>query len=180
MLRMLLILGFVATALATGGRGQTTTPDSVVVAQLGSAINGRALIRVRGAWGTADLARPRLVGRQIEYAEASSPARSVIALPHPFPLDTIQGIQIPGNAAGTGAMVGAGVGFLGGLAMAIGLTASLCNDGLGCSNKGGATATIALASTLGGALLGAGIGSTMRKWKTIYGDGSVREAGSPP
>jgi hypothetical protein len=180
MLRMLLLLGCAATALVPGAQAQTTKLDSGAVAGLGSTINGRALIRVRGDWGTADLARPHLVGRQLDYAEASTPARSVIALPRPFPLDTIRRIQVPGNAAGTGAMVGASVGLLGGLALGIGLTESLCNGGSGCSNAGGGAATITLAATLGGAVLGAVIGSTMRKWKTIYEAGSMREAGSQP
>jgi hypothetical protein len=171
MLRVFLILGFTITVWTPIGRSQTTVPDSGAVARLGSSINGRALIRVRGDWGTADLARPRLVGRELDYATASSPTRSLIALPRPFPLDTIQRIQVPGNAAGTGAMVGASVGLLGGLALGIGLTESLCNGGSGCSNAGGGAATIALAATLGGAVLGAVIGSTMRKWKTIYKDG---------
>lgn len=170
MLRTLIALIIVAAGSTPSGHAQASSPDSTMSARLGSMINGRALIRIRGDWGTADLSRPHLVGRQLDYDEASSPTHSLIALPRPFPLDTIQRIQVPGNAAGTGAMVGMEIGLLGGLAMGIGLSASLCNDGLGCSNQGGGAATIALASTVGGAVLGAVIGSTMRKWRTVYGD----------
>jgi hypothetical protein len=156
---------FVSTVLAVVIAGSLhaqadTSPD------LSSRINGQALIRVSGRWGTRYLVGPHLSGRSLAF-EAMEPPDSAAA--H-LMLDSVDRIQVRGNAAGSGALIGAGIGLLGGLATGIGLTSSLCNDGLGCSNAGGGTAVIALVSTAGGALLGALIGSASKRWKTIYPD----------
>ncbi|HKE89265.1 MAG TPA: hypothetical protein VKB45_02935 [Gemmatimonadales bacterium] len=126
---------------------------------LSSRINGQALIRVSGRWGTRTLVGPRLSGRSLAFEGTE------------LGLDSVDRIQVRGNAAGRGALIGAGIGLAGGLAMGIGLTSSLCNDGLGCRNAGGGSAFIALVSTAGGALLGALIGSTAKRWVTIYPGG---------
>ena len=76
-------------------------------------------------------------------------------------------IQVRGGASGPGALVGAGIGFAGGLAAGAALSSSLCSDG-GCSNAGGGTAVIALGATVAGALVGALIGAPLRKWHTVY------------
>ena len=180
--RTLLALAFVAASGTLTARAQSPDPtsDSADYAWLRRQINGQALILVRGDWGTAELHRPYLTDRTLSFAEArSSTTTTIVALPSPLPLDTIQRIQVPGSAAGSGALVGAGIGLLGGLAMSIGLTASLCEGG-GCSNAGGGSAVITLGSAFGGGLLGALIGSTIKKWKTIYSDNLSGGTGSPP
>lgn len=154
---------FLSTALAVVIAGSLhAQADSG--SDLSSRINGQALIRVSGQWGTRYLVRPHLSGRTLAFA-AMDPPDSAAA---PLLLDSVDRIQVRGNAAGTGVLIGAGIGLVGGLATGIGLTSSLCNDGLGCSNAGGGTAFIALVSTAGGALLGALIGSASKRWQTIY------------
>lgn len=149
-----------------------TNPD------FSSRINGQALIRVSGRWGTRNLVAPHLSGRTLAF-EATDPPDSAAAPHAPLMLDSVDRIQVRGNAAGTGALIGAGIGLAGGLAMGIGLTSSLCNDGLGCSNAGGGTAFIALASTAGGALLGALIGAASKRWETIYSSDGQQPSGLP-
>jgi len=124
--------------------------------ELSSRINGQALIRVSGRWGTRTLVGPHLSGRSLAFEGTE------------LGLDSVDRIQVRGNATGRGALIGAGIGLAGGLAVGIGLTSSLCNDGLGCRNAGGGSAFIALVSTAGGALLGALIGSAVKRWVTIY------------
>ena len=146
-----------------------TSPD------LSSRINGQALIRVSGRWGTRYLVGPHLSGRTLAF-ETMEPPDSAAA---PLMLDGVDRIQVRGNAAGTGALIGAGIGLVGGLAMGIGLTSSLCNDGLGCGNAGGGTAFFAVASTIGGALLGSLIGAASKRWKTIYSSDGQQPSGLP-
>ena len=145
-------------------------PDSM----LSTRINGQALIRVSGRWGTRYLVQPRLAGGTFTYA-ALEPADS---LGSPLRLDGVDRIQVRGNAVGTGALIGAGVGLMGGLAMGIGVTSSLCSDG-GCSNASGGTIEVALVSTVGGALLGALIGSVAKQWRTVYSTGPQEPRGLP-
>jgi hypothetical protein len=168
MLRHLLALAVVVTTatLAAGAQTPGPTNDSLDNAWLRSQINGQALIRVRGVWGSADLSRPQLAGRTLSYGRTTSLGTTSLALPHSLALDSVDRIQVRGNASGTGAMVGGGIGLLGGLAASIGLSAALCDGG--CSNQGSGIAIVTLGSTLGGALIGALIGSTIKKWKTIY------------
>ena len=154
---------FLSTVLAVviAGSLHAQTDSS---SDLSSRINGQALIRVGGQWGTRYLVHPHLSGRSLAF-EAMEPPDSVATQ---LVLDGVDRIQVRRNAAGTGALIGAGIGLMGGLATGIGLTSTLCNDGLGCSNAGGGTAFIALVSTAGGALLGALIGSASKRWQTIY------------
>ena len=141
---------------------------------LSSRINGQALIRVSGEWGTRYLVRPHLSGRSLAF-EAMEPPDSVAQLM----LDGLDRIQVRGNAARTGALIGAGIGLVGGLAMGIGLTSSLCDDGLGCGNAGGGTAFFAVVSTIGGALLGSLIGAASKRWETIYSSDGQQPSGLP-
>ena len=168
MLRKILLLALVPIASGSLARGQGAVreADSLQTVWLGSRINGQALIRVRGSWGTTYLVEPHISGQTLTFAEAEPAAIS--SFPAPLRLDAIDRIQVRGNAAGTGALIGACIGLAGGLAAGIGLTASLCNDGLGCSNAGGGTALLAVASTAGGALIGALVGATIKKWRTVY------------
>ncbi len=163
-------LAAVLTAVLAGSlQAQADTSSD-----LSSRINGAALIRVSGRWGTRYLVGPHLSGGTFTYA-AMEPADSLA----PLSLNGVDRIQVRGSATGTGAAIGAGIGLVGGLAAGIGLTSSLCNDGLGCRNAGGGTAFIALASTLGGALLGALIGSGSKKWVTIYRSEGQQDSGLP-
>jgi len=143
--------------------------------ELSSRINGQALIRVGGRWGIRYLVGPHLSGRSLAF-ETMNPPDSVATS---LTLDGVERIQVRGSATGKGAAIGAAIGLVGGLAAGIGLTSSLCNDGLGCSNAGGGTVFVALVSTAGGALLGALIGSASKRWETIYPSDGQQGSGLP-
>ena len=167
---------FVALSAIVAGsaRAQAASRPRPDTSWLSSRINGQALIRVSGSWGTRDLVQPRLSGSSFSYA-AMEPDSSAA----PMMLDSIVRIQVRGNSAGTGALIGAGIGFVGGLVSMIALTSALCSDGLGCSNEGGGTAMVTLRTTFGGALLGALIGSQTKKWVTIYPEDARAGSGLP-
>lgn len=130
--------------------------------QLAAQLASRDSVRVRGTFGEVVLRRPTLTTDSLLAAPDTSGPRA----PR-LGLRDVTRIQVRGGASGTGAKVGAGVGLVGGLAFAVGLSASLCSDG-GCSNEGGATAVIAVGSAGAGALLGALIGAPFKNWHTVY------------
>jgi len=136
--------------------------DSPSFSQLQARLASRDRVRVRGAFGQVILRRPALRSDSL-----LAPTDISGALGPRLALRDVTRIQVRGGASGTGALVGAGVGFAGGLAFAIGLSASLCSGG-GCSNAAGGTAVITLGSTAVGALLGALIGAPLKKWHTVY------------
>lgn len=171
-----LLSALLGAILAGSAHAQAVAPQggADTSSWLSSRINGQAIIRVSGQWGTRYLAQPHLSGRSLTFAFAEPPDSGA----RPLLLDGVERIQVRGNAAGTGAVIGAGIGLAGGLALGIGLSAALCSGGL-CSNSGGGTALIALGSTAGGALLGALIGSAARKWVTIYRSEAPQDGGMP-
>ena len=164
-------LGATVAGSAAGQAAPHPRPDT---SWLSSRINGAALIRVSGSWGTRYLVQPQLSGRSFAYA-----AIEPDSLTAPLMLDSIERIQVRGNAAGKGALIGAGIGFVGGLASMTAMTSALCHDGLGCSNEGGGTAMVTLATTVGGALLGALIGSVTKRWVTVYPEDTRAGSGLP-
>ena len=136
--------------------------DAETFAELQSLIASQDSVRVRGSLGEVVIRTPTLTTDSLLPAAADS------GTPGPrLRLSDVTCIQVRGGASGTGALVGAGVGFAGGLAAGLGLSASLCND-VGCSNEGGGVALIALGSTVAGTLIGALIGAPLRKWHTVY------------
>ncbi len=147
-----------ATAAQTTGTGNGLELDSLSFAELQRLIASQDSVRVRGSFGEVVIPMPTMTRDSL--VAGTAPGSRV-------GLTDVTRIQVRGGASGTGAMVGAGVGFAGGLAAGVGLTSSLCSDG-GCSNEGGGTAVIALGSTLAGALVGALIGAPLRKWHTVY------------
>ena len=133
--------------------------DSLGFVELQGVIASQDSVRVRGSFGEVIMRTPTLTTDSLLPAAADSG-------PH-LALSDVTRIQVRGGASGTGALVGAGVGFAGGLAAGLGLSASLCEGG-GCSNETGGTAVIALGSALAGTLVGALIGAPLRKWHTVY------------
>jgi len=88
----------------------------------------------------------------------------------PVPLDRIIAVQHRGSAAGTGALVGGILGGAGGCALGIAL-ANFCI--FSCeSPTSGEIVRAALGGAVifggAGALAGAAIGSSFRRWKTVY------------
>jgi hypothetical protein len=118
-------------------------------------------VRVHGAIGTVYLRRPTLTRDSLLGAIDHSGTPGVRV-----GLVDVTRIQVLGNASRTGALIGAGVGFTGGLAAGLGFAASLCSDG-GCTNETGGVAVITVGSLFTGALLGALIGTQVKKWHTV-------------
>ena len=142
----------------TPDTGNALGLDSASFAELQRLIASQDSVRVRESSGDVVIPGPTMT------------PDSLLAGTTPWPrlsLGDVTRIQIRGGASGTGALVGAGVGFAGGLAAGLFLSSSLCEGG-GCSNETGGTAVIALGSTLAGALVGALIGAPLKKWHTVY------------
>jgi hypothetical protein len=158
-----------STLLASPGVAAQAPPmrnglelDSVTFVELQALIASQDSVRVRGSFGEAMLRGPTLT------SDSLLAATDTFGTPGPrLHLGDITRIQVRRRASGTGALVGAGVGLAGGAAAAAGLSASLCNDG-GCSNQAGGTAVITLGSTAAGALIGAVLGSSFKRWHTVY------------
>ena len=136
--------------------------DSSTFTRLRTRVSSQDSVRVHGNFGTAYLRQPTLTRDSLLGASVpSGTPRASLAL-----VDVTR-IQVRGNASGTGAIVGAGAGFAGGLALALGVAASLCSDG-GCTNEAGGVAVITAGSTVAGSLLGALVGTQFKKWHTAY------------
>lgn len=168
-LRTRLALLLASTLLASPGVLAQAPPmrnglelDSLTFTELQALIASQDSVRVQGSFGEVMLRRPTLT------IDSLVAATDTLGTPRPrLHLGDVTRIQVRGRASGTGALVGAGVGLAGGAAAAAGLSASLCNDG-GCSNESGATAVIMLGSTAAGALVGALLGSSLKRWRTVY------------
>jgi len=147
-----------ATVAQTPGTGNGLELDSLSFAELQRLIASQDSVRVRGSSGEVVILRPTMTPDSLLAGTTLGPRVG---------LSDVTRIQVRSGASGTGALVGAGVGFAGGVAAGVGLSSSLCSDG-GCSNAGGGTAVIALGATAAGALVGALIGAPLRKWHTVY------------
>ena len=155
------VLGLISLLALTPALAQAPArQDSAGLAWLAQTVNGRALIRVSGRWGTAHLSAPRLAGDTLTFAAADP------AVARPLSLDAVDRIQVRGHAAGSGALVGAGVGLVAGIVFDATAVRTFCDGG--CSNETGGSIVIAAASTAAGALLGALIGAAIPKWHTVY------------
>ncbi|PYO60399.1 MAG: hypothetical protein DMD70_08575 [Gemmatimonadetes bacterium] len=147
-----------ATAAQAPETGNQLGLDSLSFAELQRLIASQDSVRARGSFGEVVILRPALTPDSLLAATT---------LGSRVGLSDVTRIQVRGGASGPGALVGAGIGFAGGLAAGAALSSSLCSDG-GCSNAGGGTAVIALGATVAGALVGALIGAPLRKWHTVY------------
>ena len=136
--------------------------DSLTFGDLQTLVASQDSVRVEAIGGQVVIHRPTLTTDSL----VAEPDSSGVSGPR-LGLGDVTRIQVWRGASGTGALVGAGVGLAGGLAASIGISKSLCSDG-GCANETGGSAVITLGSTAAGALLGALIGGSLKKWRTIY------------
>ncbi|HLB36667.1 MAG TPA: hypothetical protein VJL31_08875 [Gemmatimonadales bacterium] len=141
--------------------------DSGSFAQLQARVDAQDRVRIQtrsGEW--LIITRPNLTAKHLETAADS-----------PVELRYVSLIQVRGNSAGKGAMVGAGIGFVPGFVAGWAL-AGFCFNLLGgdCPEperlRVGVTVG-AVGATIGG-LLGAAIGA-VPLWKTVY----ARDRASP-
>ena len=87
----------------------------------------------------------------------------------PIPLTTIEEMWKQGRSAGSGALIGAGIGAVTVGGFGVFLAGALCETGDGCrDDKIGVGAYGAVIGALGGGLLGAGIGALVKRWVRIY------------
>ena len=142
--------------------GNALRLDSQPFAELRTRLSSQDSVRVHGAFGTVSVRKPTLTGDSLlgAFDRSGTPGLRLA-------LVDVTRIQVRGNATGTGTLVGTGVGFAGGLAAGLGLVASLCSGG-GCTNEAGGVLVITVGSTAAGALLGALIGTQVKKWHTVY------------
>ena len=117
---------------------------------------------MHGVFGTVYLRTPTLTSDSLlgAFDRSDTPEMRL-------PLVDVTRIQVRGNASGTGALVGGGVGFAGGLAAGLALV-SYCSTWGGCTNAAGGSVVVTVGSTAAGALLGALIGTLVKKWHTVY------------
>jgi hypothetical protein len=137
--------------------------DSPTFTDLQTRLASRDIVRVRGTFGQVIVRRPALT------TDSLLAPTDISGMPGPrLGLRDVTSIQVRGGASGTGAIVGAGVGFAGGLAFSVALIAGLCyeDEGGACNND--TALVITLGSTAAGALLGALIGAPLKKWHTVY------------
>ena len=141
--------------------GNALRLDSQPFAELRTQLSSQDNVRVHGAFRTVYLRKPTLTRDSLLGATDGSGTPGMR-----LGLVDVTRIQVRDNASGTGALVGAGVGFAGGLAAGLALVA-YCSDG-GCTNETGGVVVITVGSTAAGALLGALIGTQVKKWHTVY------------
>jgi Trk-type K+ transport system membrane component len=148
-------------------------------------INAAVKIRVVGAWGRAELAEPSVSAGTIRYSRARAltsfsapsalPLSLSLILPQPLPLADVTEVQVPaGNDAVHGAVVG-GL-LLGGLMLVAGVAASSCDACITSGASAGDVISVTLVAGAIGAGIGALLGSTSTRWKTVY---RARAASSP-
>jgi len=161
-------------------RAQATSPP------FQDQINAAVKIRVLGVWGRADLTEPKLSADTIRYARSrihasfstpsALPLPLSLTLPQPLFLGDVTEVQVPaGNDAGHGAVAG-GL-LLGGLMLVATVATSSCDSCIASGTSAGDVIGATLVAGAIGAGIGALIGSTSTRWKTVYRAGA---ASSPP
>jgi hypothetical protein len=84
----------------------------------------------------------------------------------PFDVARVDSLWVRGHATGTGALVGAAVAGLGSFAF-YGWVCTMVGEGHGCDAWDTVTG-LALATGAGGALIGAGVGALIPRWRLRY------------
>lgn len=87
----------------------------------------------------------------------------------PMPFTTIEEMWKRGRAAGTGALIGAGIGAAAVGGFGVFLASALCDTGDGCrDDQIGVGLTGGVVGAVGGGLVGAIIGAAVTRWVRIY------------
>ena len=133
---------------------------------LRTALRGRPVARVHGAWGVAEVARPRVEGLVLHYERVLLPAVGA-TLPAPLALAQVERVERSVGRSLCGALVGAAAGF----AVSVAWNAASGSGG----DDGGprefpdrgslfvAPVGIAIGASLGGLL-----GTRWTGWQTVY------------
>ena len=157
-------------------RAQTTSAPFQVQ------INAAAKIRVVGAWGRAELTEPKVSLDSIRYTRSevlasvatpnALPLPLSLTLPQPLSLADVTEVQVPaGHDTGHGAVAG-GL-LLGGLMLVAAVATSSCNS---CITGGTSAGDVIRGTVVAGAIgagIGALVGSTSTRWKTVYHAGAA-------
>jgi hypothetical protein len=148
--------------------------------RLEARINSERRIRVLTAWGPAELNRPVLSGDDLTYWDGKlvgpiwpGAPRVERVLPEGFPQDLqlseVAQIQVARSAMGTGFLTGALLLGTAGLVAGASMTRE-CEGWLDfyCGADTGDVVSMTLVSAAVGGGIGALIGATKTRWKTIY------------
>ncbi len=151
----------------------SATPPPAAGTELAATLSrhGTARLQTRGGW--FELTRPLLADdtgltyRAARRLDSEMPAAD---LPQPLPLSEISEIQLRANAAGRGAVIGGAV--AGGFALLGVLPLAAACDDLGAGEQCGIVSAPVIGTVLvvgaGGAGIGALIGASVKRWKTVY------------
>lgn len=171
MSRTVLALIFAALAVPAHAKAQTRsaaprpTVDSKAVAKLSDRIDGKKKVRVHTAGGWVVLERPVVDTLGIAYSAANGGGLDRLLW------GQFTDVQVRKSVAPTGALVGAVLFGLSGLA--VGAAASHpCSGGFLefelCGASTGDVVALTLGGAVGGALLGLIVTAPFSKWSTVY------------
>ena len=160
-------------APASAAGEEAPPPELIGTTPIARKINAQDRLRVRGAWGQSVLAGPRFADGFVHYDSLVIAGTSgmVADTPRPIPWSDVEQVETPGNACGTGALVGACIGFAAGAFL--GVAAASGGFGAEPADASGGEGAVAV---LGGgtlvAVFGAGVGAliglAIPKWHTAY------------
>jgi hypothetical protein len=144
-------------------------PDSLMRRRLALEIGRTHRVRVVGPSGTFELWEPVVTPQGIAYERLASSPDSVTARLSPMPWSEVETIQTRMGSSKSGALIGAGIGALGGLVFGIQWSNTELFPG---GEVQGDTGTAAVVGTLVGgaigAVTGAVLGSAFGRWGTAY------------
>lgn len=164
--RILLLASLAVACLAASPRGAHAQDCSKIsYDSLRVVFAGRPILRVRGPWGLARITEPRVEGSLLHYATVlpDTSNHTERALPNPIALADLRRAEVLGANSVGGALIG-------GLAVGTLLSLTTGSFGGGGSSSGRmfSPGSVGMLAVVGGASLGALIGSQRHSWKMLY------------
>lgn len=164
--RILLLASLAVACLAASPRGAHAQDCSKIsYDSLRVVFAGRPILRVRGPWGLARITEPRVEGSLLHYATVlpDTSNHTERALPNPIALADLRRAEVLGANSVGGALIG-------GLAVGTLLALTTGSFGGGGSSSGRmfSPGSVGMLAVVGGASLGALIGSQRHSWKMLY------------
>lgn len=166
--RILLLASLAVTCLAASPRGAHAQDcTKISYDSLRVVFAGRPILRVKGPWGVARITEPRVEGVLLHYVSVlpDTSNHTEPALPNPIVLADLRRAEVLGSNTLGGALIG---GMVAGVLLAL-TSGSYGGGGSGGVSSGGtySSGSVGLIAVLGGASLGALIGSQRLSWKLL-------------